>query len=153
MRCRACTQPLATDAVNCPNCGAPVVVPAPVERGPVAGSGASADPAVPASAGAPVFAPLSRPNGTGILSGAYFLAFVAVILAAWSGAMDVTTYGEVDGGKLELRWWMMVIAGGLFQLALVGWAVGKITNAIWFVRGEEAKSAAPTAHPPQGWNV
>lgn len=131
-RCPACGQPASADDQVCTKCRAPLVATAPATEGAAVATAASS---------AAVWPPAQsqRPNGEGILQTAYVLGTLALLMLLLSWNMDVESYGELDGEKLAIRWWMLVGAGGLFQLGVIAWAVGRVVHALSFIGSEPSK--------------
>ncbi|HEX8256284.1 MAG TPA: hypothetical protein VF589_01515 [Allosphingosinicella sp.] len=89
---------------------------------------------------------ISRPDGSTSLAIAWILFAASLLFALVAYSMDVTTYSGIDPGKVALQFALWVLAGALFQLWLVLWAVGSIVRALWFLPGELQKQPeAPQA--------
>ena len=65
------------------------------------------------------------------INAAIWCAAATVMVAIWAAAQPVE-YGW-------LRWLLIWMAGGLFQLTLMALAVGSIVRAIWFLPGVETR--------------
>jgi hypothetical protein len=97
-----------------------------------------------------------RPDGHDQKFCAMLCAGAAFILFVFALMLPLERYGEVIARNVVARFWMLVVAGGLLQIALLCALTAIIVKAMWYLPGREIQAdpiptdqaRSPAATPP-----
>lgn len=81
-----------------------------------------------------------RPDGQNQKFCAILSAGAAIIMFVFAILLPLERYGEVIARNVAARFWMLMVAGGLVQVALLCSLTAIVVKALWFLPGRDVES-------------